>query len=86
VSTPPRRPACSARALPQATHVVFPAGPSRQAAALRLFQPAAYGGPLGEHCSRAPDFGLTLCGDLKSLFNCFKFQKLFQTSKIRRNL
>jgi hypothetical protein len=37
------------------------------------------------HCSRGPAFGLTLCGNFIS-FSFFKLQKLFQTSKIRRNL
>jgi hypothetical protein len=38
----------AASALPQATQAVFPAGLSRQAAASRLFRPAAHGRPPAE--------------------------------------
>jgi hypothetical protein len=77
--------ACGACATSRATRAIFPAGPSRQAAASRLFQPTARSRPprpVG--CSIEPASAQYCARKFNHFSNCFKFRKSFQTSKIRR--
>jgi hypothetical protein len=62
------------------------AGPGRQAEVQPAFRPAVCGRPPALHCSRGPILARHCAANFKSFFNLFNFQKILQTSKIRRNL
>jgi hypothetical protein len=81
VSTPPRRRA------QQAVQASCPVGLGCQAVAQPAFRPTARGRtPRPVSSSLVPVSAWYCAGDFKCFFNCFKSQKLVQTSKICRNL
>jgi hypothetical protein len=76
-----------ARALQQATQASCPTRLGCQAMAQPAFRPTACGRPPHPVGSSLGPVSARYCaGDFKCFSNCFKSQKLVQTSKIHRNL